>query len=247
MVGSSPVYLVASKGAKSARVVEHIGLKPPKDIPPAFQPNDGNTWFQPKPALYDAPGPGTPGMRVAKFEKYMLPKDAESGVTGLAFKLKPEGECPAVICEATEVGFKDGPKFKADATDAIGMWIKGNGSMSRFKLFFKAPSVPTGWPGWLHFTDRGNVNFDGWRYFEAKIPDMFNAGRSSTKGLELQLTGVAVGTARVALDPIEMVPVENDIAIGPVYIIPKGRAQDKSAAIQSGVEAIMKTVNDKDL
>ena len=242
---STPAYLVSTLPAVSARVVKAIGMEPPKDIKPILTPVVANTYIAPKPSLMDAPGPGTPGMKIGRFERAdtVLP----NGLKGLSLKLLPEGKCPAVITEATEIRFKDRPTFKADEIDGIGVWVKGNGSMSRFRLLFAKAERSTGYPGVVQFSDRCNMNFDGWRYFEARLPSMMNMGRTGTAGETLCLEGMVLGSARSALDPIEMVPVEKDVALGPVYILPKGRLQNKAKAIAAGVEAVMKTVNDKDL
>ena len=229
-IGSSPCYLIASQAAEDARVVAHAAPEVPSGTSFAtgrslgladfsFGAKPGGDWAN----AYGIPPPAAGAFAAAEVADEELRR--LTGVpSALELTLRREGELPDVIWEHAQLDLAVPVGFKLSETGRIGIYVRGNGSFSQVQLLVKPKKgTAAAWclkPG----TDGGYVDFDGWQLLTAALPasapDRFG-GRD-----DLQVSAVVCGSARRALDPIEMTDVTANLRLGPIVVAPRTEGED---------------------
>lgn len=140
--------------------------------------------------------------------------------------VKTDVKIPEVILEGCNFSLKTPVKLHLSQLKGFGMWIRGNSSYGKVKLLISKEGNPS--PYEIECGDRGYVTFEGWHFVDMDLSE-WTPPCGWLRGVdEVTLEKVQVCSTRVALDPLEMAPTKGDIAIGPIFAIPKAGATEIS-------------------
>ena len=247
--GSTPLYFVSSLPVDSVR---SLGAEPDKLGMEAYtkvRDTDLKSTYYDKnleTLLIFRSDYGTPKAPVGKWETTMV-NDPVVGPALNAKLVKTEPAPSPLLWESGGMRFREplcipgGP----DTPDIV-VRVRGNGSFGRIGLPMnvwdrRTGKIVCGWRMW------GNifVTFDGWKMLRFSPPD--DLLRPAATNLEFRVAGVMYGSARKALNPIEMADVTEDLRFAGVYTAPRLTAEAESESDKHGKRVMKRDVSDKDL
>ena len=246
-IGSTPTYVIATKAVESARVVAHATERPPEGTKELLRLSSATVVQSDRDLGSYGNGWGVPPPVKGKFDLHDV-SDSDRG-RALELRLVPEGEVPAVRWESASLQLSKPVRFRLSEVGGFGLWVRGNGSFSMCELLVRGvgrrerPQVlPMG-------RDRGFVAFDGWQFLSFDTVRDEKGRPRDWKGMdEVEIVAVVCGSARMALDPIEMVPVTAHLALGPIAVVPRAETASGSETVdRDEANDAMKTVEEKDL
>ena len=232
---STPAYLLSSVAAESFRYEKSVLTPVPGTCTELAAVTAKTCSLMPPEKLRDEP---KKGVVVGRFSAETV-DDAELGQRALKVTLvRTEPAPPEVMQERGRLWCGKSAHLKAGKFDEIGIWVKGNGAFGNVEVGLG--TVGKGTVN-LKFGYRSLICHDGWQLLRAKLPD-----RLREDNTEFMLNFISFQTCRKALNPVEMVPVENDLVFGPVVAI-RLDADVKAHDANEKVDEAMKQVGEKDL
>ena len=218
VIGSSPRYLVSSAPIESVKVVDYLADAVPADAREIFRPTAENL-VQLDEAIQDRRGYwGVPDATNGTFRTRTV-RDAKLGEVFEVEHVKDDRRIPAVVWEGRNYGLARPVKLRLSELRGFGLWIRGNGSYGKVKLLLSKPDNKYLYE--IECGNRGYVTFSGWQYVDMSLSEWTPACGWLRDADEVTLEKIQIGTTRVALDPVEMRPTVGDVAVGPVYALPK--------------------------
>ena len=218
VIGSSPRYLVSSAPVEFVKVVDYLADAVPADAREIFRPT-AESLVQLDEAIQDRRGYwGVPNATNGTFIARTV-RDAKLGDVFEVEHVKDGRRIPAVIWEGRNYGLAKPVKLRLSELRGFGLWIRGNGSYGKVKLLLSKPDNKYLYE--IECGNRGYITFGGWQYVDMDLSEWTPACGWLKGADEVTLEKIQIGTTRVALDPIEMRPTVGDVAIGPVYALPK--------------------------
>lgn len=240
---STPAYLISDRPAESIRFVRS-----------ARAPIGGQMKVLCDPVKPASPKQAAPGLQFGDkilrgkenssqggYYRMETVDDADLGRRAMKLVLDRSRPVPnKFILEACVLWFDRELEFDGRDFDEIGVWIKGNGGWGNVTLSL------TGDHDKLNLQPcpyRNRINFDGWQLVKTGLKGRI---KDDGKDHRLRVRSIGVSTSRNALNPLEMVPVGNDLVIGPVVGI-RHDAAAKTAAGDPDSDWAMRMVDEKDL
>ena len=218
VAGSTPCYLVTTKPVESVKVVERLADPVPEDARVIFRPTAENLVTLDE-QIHDRRGYwGVPDATNGTFRTRTV-RDAKLGDVFETEHVKDDARIPAVVWEGRNYGLATPVKLRLSELRGFGLWIRGNGSYGKVKLLLSKDGSP--YPYEVECGERGYVTFGGWQYVDMDLSEWTPACGWLKGADEVTLEKIQVGTTRVALDPLEMRPTVGNVAVGPVYALPK--------------------------
>ena len=239
---STPVYFISDKPAESIKFVKSIADKVDGEMTVICDPTKPGSPKQDLPGLQqgDKMNRGKDNISAGGWYKMSKVSDPELGRKTLRLALDKSHAVPnKYIREGGALWFDKEKEFDWREYDEVGLWVKGNGGWGEITLTFKGKN------GEFRMCPyRGFVNFDGWQLVRCPLKHFFD----DDKEHKLSVRRICFSTARNALNPVEMVPVVNDLELGPVVGIKSAAGnRTKSSAQDDDGDWAMKMVDEKDL
>ena len=160
--------------------------------------------------------------------------------------IRDDRRIPEVVWEYQALHFHKPIPLKRSEIGKLGVWVKGNSSFGYVYLCYRTKGAKNG-----IFTGTrqslGPICFEGWHLMQVK-PSWNRMEELSAD--EFEVTGLIIGSARQALDPLEMQPVTTEIRIGNLVAFPADGTTPEALAADLRARrdrAVMSTVDDKDL
>lgn len=216
--GSTPAYLISSVPAMKAAVLRHYQRDIRGAVKTLKKVTADDSILLKNANLGDvSPLPGN--------FKMLEVLDPDKGRVAEVQLVPGETTVPEVVWEYQMLQFRKPVPIRADEVYELGMWVKGNSSFG--KLFF----VFRDGKGEMHRQEvgyRGYLCFEGWHLTKVQ-PHWYVRGKK-IEGEDCELVGFYFGSARQALDPLEMQPVTGHLRFGDVVSISKPAAKPVAAA-----------------
>lgn len=237
--GSSAHYLIADKPVESVTVLRHSQRDVNGKSVTLLRPSTGNTLALKTDSLgIINPTPG-------KFRLRDVTEPGKGPVLEAAL-IRDDRRIPEVVWEYQALRFHKPIPLKRSEIGKLGVWVKGNSSFGYVYLCYRTKGAKNG-----IFTGTrqslGPICFEGWHLMQVK-PSWNRMEELSAD--EFEVTGLIIGSARQALDPLEMQPVTTEIRIGNLVAFPADGTTPEALAADLRARrdrAVMSTVDDKDL
>lgn len=225
-VGATPVYLITDRPVESVRVTED--LPGPGAALAAKGRKIVNVADDARFSVVSADAPGVPNAVLGRFDNRIV----EDPVHGKVLEATLRTEVPSVskvLSEYEFLRFRQPAQLPMGREPRLGVWVKGNGSFGRIGFVFRRYKGDSqrGETRVVYPGNDGYVDFTGWQFL---VADRTNAdARESFEGFRFE--GLVVGSARTALDPLEMREVKEPVCVGAVLsVVPPAVPRDDSAA-----------------
>ena len=236
-VGPTPTYVVSSARAEGGEVTEHLLEELPSGFTELAKVNLSTVEvvdLEEKPQQFPS---------VGRFDHRDV-SDPRLGTCLSAMLRKRDKPLPEVVWEYEHLKFKEPVAVTPAAVSELGVWIKGNGSFAGVDLVLRDPkNAKRRFSVALAY--RNSIAFHGWHLMHGKL-----RGRPNEWPAKLVVDHLRVGSAALALDPREMVPVTEPVGVGPLVVLAKDGASavaEIDAAEIVAAETMKERVGDKDL
>lgn len=233
--GSTPAYLISSVPAVKATVVRHYQRDILGTVKTLKKVTLADSILLKNNDLGDiSPLPGNFDMREVV--------DQEKGRVVEVELIPGTTPVPEVVWEYQMLRFRKPIPIRAGEVHELGMWVNGNSSFGKLYFVFRDGK------GEMHRQEvgyRGYLCFEGWHLTKVQ-PHWYSRGKKIDNE-DCELVGFYFGSARQALDPLEMRPVTGNLRFGDVVAISKPLARPVSNKADLRAADVMKKVDDKDL